>query len=118
MADDEQLPARLNRAAALDRLGNHAQIYGQVLDMFRETLPVTCADIVAHMQAGQWPEAARKAHSLKGSSGAVGADRLLQLAAAAERALAGGGVDAAVTQSAVQALLAEAQALLAELKAA
>lgn len=118
MADDEQPPARLNRAAALDRLGNHAQIYGQVLDMFRETLPVTCADIVAHMQAGQWPEAARKAHSLKGSAGAVGADRLLQLAAQAERALAAGAVDVGATQAAVQALLAEAQALLAELKAA
>ncbi|WP_374667757.1 Hpt domain-containing protein [Ramlibacter sp.] len=117
MADEEALPARLNRAAALDRLGNHAQIYGQVLDMFRETLPVTCADIVAHMQAGQWPEAARKAHSLKGSAGAVGADRLLKLASTAERALAAGAVDAEATQAAVQALLAEAQALLAELSA-
>jgi PAS domain S-box-containing protein len=84
-ASDTDLPV-LNEADALQRLGGDHELLDMLCPLLAEELPGVCASWHALVDAGQWEAAADCVHGLKGSAGAVGADRLAAVAAQVERA--------------------------------
>ena len=62
----------------------------QACELFLTHVPTRLADAAAAVAAGRYADAARLAHSVKGSAGAFGACRLRRLAEGLERASADG----------------------------
>lgn len=81
--------ARIEREAAISRLGGDAGLYARVLDRFRLDMPREMANLEQAWRRGDRPQARRLAHTLKGSAGTVGAQQLAQSAKQFESLLAG-----------------------------
>ncbi|MDW8337087.1 MAG: response regulator, partial [Tepidimonas sp.] len=78
---------RLDVAGALARLGQDAALYVRIVRGFVQGLPHTQAQLQAQLDAGQLGALAAALHTLKGTAGTVGALRLAERAAEAERAV-------------------------------
>jgi signal transduction histidine kinase/HPt (histidine-containing phosphotransfer) domain-containing protein len=101
--------AGLDTNDALGRLGGNRPLYLKLLRQFLD-LESTPALVDKSLAAGDWQDAGRLAHTLKGVAGNLGAGAVQQAAGAVERAVA---ERAAMT--AVQPLLADLHATLSEL---
>jgi PAS domain S-box-containing protein len=80
-------PPALDIPAALTRLGDHVELFAEML---REALPMLDAapgEVAAQWQAGAHADARRTAHTMKGLAGMVGATRLAEAAAQLEAQL-------------------------------
>ena len=80
----------------------------RLLDHFIEQHQEDPARLAAYLAAGQWPEAFRLAHSLKGSAGQLGAAPLQELARAVETPLRAGAAPAPAAVEQLVAALGEA----------
>jgi two-component system, sensor histidine kinase and response regulator len=72
--DRTPLPAVVNRAAALDRLGGDADLFAEVADLFRADSPGLLDELRRAIATADAPTVQRVAHSLKGSAGYVGGE--------------------------------------------
>lgn len=81
-ADSTALPqiAGINVAEGLDRIGNQWSAYERVLQHFRKIHQDDVKQIETAFAAGQSEQAAQLAHTLKGSSGNIGAQALFEQA--------------------------------------
>jgi len=103
--------ADIELAAAVQRLGGNAAVYGRMLRTFLHDLPGQMQRLQEHAQQSQWREAAVAAHTLKGLAGMIGAVQLQAAAGQAERLLEKTPEQAA---PALQALDEAAQQVLRE----
>ncbi|MDO8931998.1 MAG: ATP-binding protein, partial [Rhodocyclaceae bacterium] len=104
-------PARLDAEAAIRRLGGERGLYLQIALSFQEDLVVQLADLDQALAAGDFASARRAAHSVKGMSATVGAERLRAEALALETAC--GAADSDAIPAADAAFRAEAEATCA-----
>jgi HPt (histidine-containing phosphotransfer) domain-containing protein len=74
-------------AAAVSRLGGRADTLARLHAQLLGDLERTPEELQRHAALGQWQEAARWLHTLKGSAATLGAARLARAADGAERAL-------------------------------
>ena len=81
------VPAVLDIATALGRLGNNEALLKKLLALFRQTEADTLQRIRQALAAGDRTLAHRLAHTLKSTAGTVGANRLQAAARAAEQGL-------------------------------
>lgn len=103
-------PVRIERDAALARLGGDASLYAKVLDRFRTEVPRTLAALDEASQRSDRKEAYRLAHTLKGNAGTVGAQQLADAARDAESAFR--GTDTGKDKALLESLRQVAQATL------
>lgn len=75
-----------DREAFLERLAGDREVADYILEVFVDQLPGQTSDLLAAVQAGDWPGAADRAHSIKGSAANVGAEQIRNLAQKAEKA--------------------------------
>jgi CheY-like chemotaxis protein/HPt (histidine-containing phosphotransfer) domain-containing protein len=85
--------AVLDVPGALKRLGGREHIYLKVVKHFMPEFGKSPEAITNYLAAGDIVSAQRTAHSLKGSAAAIGAMALSQIAAEAEKAIAGNEAD-------------------------
>ncbi len=87
-ADIDSLPELpgINLAAGLQRIRGNWPAYKRILKGFRQKQSTTVDAIEVYIKQGQLGEAASLAHTLKGSSGNIGAEALFQQAASMEGA--------------------------------
>lgn len=76
-------------------LGGDTSMIGDILEMYESTAAADLEGLKAAVSAGDVDTVTRKAHSLKGASANVGADRVAGVAADVERAGREGAVDRA-----------------------
>jgi len=100
----------LDAAAGLRRVLHKADTYEALLRRFVAGQADAVANARAQLGAGQWQDAQRTLHTLKGTAATIGAPALAELAQAAEQAIAR-QADAAV----LTALLAPIEACCAQL---
>jgi two-component system sensor histidine kinase/response regulator len=81
---------RLDAAKAMANLGEDAELYAQVLAVFLDDAPNQLVSLDAALAIGDYQTASRAAHSLKGTSATLGADRLSAQALKMEKACKGG----------------------------
>ena len=74
-------------ALALSRINNNSQLLLKLLAMFVDTYTSTVPTLREHISQGRQGEAARLAHSLKGTSAILGAHELAAAASALEQLL-------------------------------
>ncbi len=79
----------------LQRLNGNWVAYKRILLSFRNKQAEAVTQLKQLIQQGQWDEAARLAHSLKGSGGNLGAKQLYETAAVMEQVCREGDADAA-----------------------
>ncbi len=86
--DSDSLPELpgINLTDGLQRIRGNWPAYKRILKSFRQKQSATVNAIEEHIQQGQLQEAASLAHTLKGSSGNMGAEALFQQAASMEAA--------------------------------
>jgi PAS domain S-box-containing protein len=114
---------RLDVAASLQRLGGDPAFYVRIARNYCNDLPTQAERLVQLLASATPAELAAWLHTLKGTSSTVGAVRLAQLSAEAERAVKAGEVfrpeapgwlanlqaEMALTEQAMRRVLAEAQ---------
>ena len=64
----------------LDRLGGDEELLSEVVELFIEEVPDILSKLKDALDSGDWDSAAKLAHTLKGSSSNVGAERFASLA--------------------------------------
>ncbi|MES2264429.1 MAG: response regulator [Pseudomonadota bacterium] len=69
-------PQGLDSAAGLRRCGGRAALYAGLLERYARDYAGAPDTLVALLDAHQWPEAERLAHTLRGLSGTIGAPRI------------------------------------------
>jgi len=109
--EPEPAPAladRIDREAALKRLGGNTSLFASLAGRFVEDTVGVMAELRGLLQQPSRNEAARKLHTLKGLAGTMGATRLASLLADMEAGL--GEVGAVVTEARLQALAGELEA--------
>lgn len=74
----------------LQRCMNDPEFVRQMLGIFREHAPRTLRQLHDAVDAGDWPTAARHAHTLKGSAGNVAAQSLREAALKTEKTISAG----------------------------
>ncbi|TFY98013.1 response regulator [Ramlibacter rhizophilus] len=99
----ENGPAVLDVFAAVERLGGDQALYQRLVPSFAESLRGIAARLPSLLNSVPQPEAVRLLHTLKGSAATLGAQRLSEAAARAERLLKqdaspGGGADEALQE--------------------
>jgi CheY-like chemotaxis protein len=100
----------LDVQGALARLGGDRDIYASVLQTFSTELQQIPLQVAQALSAGEWSDAARALHTLKGLSGTLGARQLATVAAQLEKACKDNSAQAevegmlAVLQQAISAL--------------
>lgn len=82
-----ELPG-INVSSGLDRIGGKWDKLKSILINFQKKINNIADDIATHIERGEWDLATRLAHTLKGTSGNVGAEALYQQAAEMERVCA------------------------------
>ena len=107
--------AALAQLRALDQ-ETGGGLFAELLELFHDGTPLRLASIRRALAAGDARQVEREAHSLKGSSGALGAIGLMQLAGELEHRARAGDLSDAGQQ--VEAIEAEFRAAGAELVAA
>ncbi|MFT5759570.1 MAG: two-component system sensor histidine kinase/response regulator [Alteromonadaceae bacterium] len=86
----------------LKRLSGDFKTYQRILVSFRDRYSNAVSEITEHIEQGQWKEAAFIIHSLKGSSGNIGAEQIYLDAGDLEKAC--GGNDINLTMHAIENL--------------
>jgi HPt (histidine-containing phosphotransfer) domain-containing protein len=81
----------LDEAFGIRLLGGNATLYSMVLKEFFKENIFLIQTIGAQIERGDYQEAAKTAHKVKGSSGSIGAKQLRDTASELQRALEGGG---------------------------
>lgn len=76
-------------------LGGDAALMAEILEMYETTAAGDVDELVVAVQSGDLEQVVRRAHALKGSSGNVGADRVMGIAARIERFGRDGSVEGA-----------------------
>ena len=76
----------LDSAAAIERIGNDQELYFEVLEIFLDDAPKQVETLEAALEASDGETATRAAHSIKGASANVGAERLKAVALEMEEA--------------------------------
>ena len=76
-------------------LGGDEALMGEILEMYESTAATDVQSLVVAVQQGDLEQVVRKAHALKGSSGNVGADRVMGIASRIERFGRDGSVEGA-----------------------
>lgn len=77
----------LNIEKALGALGGNQGLYKKILVRFRDSYADAGQTLEGHVAAGEWQEAERMAHTLKGLAGNIGAETLIVVAQNLERLL-------------------------------
>jgi two-component system, sensor histidine kinase and response regulator len=108
--------AGIDAALTLRYLGGRPQLVRRVLGQFAAHYVDGLPALRAALARGDWPQVGALAHSMKGASASIGADRLPRLAAALEVAISGqqSGADIA---AAAEAMLAELAQLVTSVQA-
>ena len=89
-----ELPG-IDVADGLQRLNGNGAAYKRILRGFRDKQADSAEKMKQLIDQGEWDEAARLAHTLKGSGGNLGAKQLYKTAAVMEQACRAGDADAA-----------------------
>jgi len=84
----------LDTAEAIDNLGGDADLYRQVVELFRDDANAQLAALESALTSGDYPTGRRIAHTLKGTAASVGALRLRAAAYVLESACASGNPSA------------------------
>nr|WP_229632584.1 response regulator [Pseudoduganella danionis] len=105
--------AGLDTASGLRRCGGRVSLYRGMLERYGQEFAQLTPAMEGLLAAVQWGEAERLAHTLRGLSGTIGAASVAELATALESACH--AQDAAAAQTALAALAAPLQSLLAAL---
>ena len=92
-----ELPG-INLAAGLERMRGNWPAYKRILKGFGDKQSDAADVIEEHVRQGELAEAAHLAHTLKGSSGNLGAEALFQQAAVIENACRAGNKDEATAE--------------------
>ncbi|MCY4744404.1 response regulator [Pelomonas sp. UHG3] len=111
-------PAVLDSAAGLRHFDGQVALYRRTLQGFVQQYAPGLAGWTAWLQAGDWPELRRAAHTLQGLAATLGARPLHRAALALERSAAAGdaalaGQQLSDVEAALRTLLQQAQADLA-----
>lgn len=77
----------VDTASGLRRMSGNAELYASVLRMFVDGHRNDAEEIRREAAAGDWNAAVRRAHTVKGLAGTIGADALQELARAMEACL-------------------------------
>jgi CheY-like chemotaxis protein len=85
-AAPEPVPV-LDRAAAVARMAGNVALFEQMLPLFAANLRQAAADLQAASESAAHDEMVRLVHTLKGTAGTMGAERLAGIARRAERAM-------------------------------
>ena len=93
---------RIEREAAIEKLGGDAALYATVTERFAKEAPKSVDDMAAALRSGVRKDAHRMAHTLKGNAALIGAIDLSQAAKEAEAVFA--GTDAARDDKALATL--------------
>ncbi|HEV2715987.1 MAG TPA: Hpt domain-containing protein, partial [Terriglobales bacterium] len=98
--DDPELPEifGLDVHAGLRHAGGKISFYSQLLLRFARDFGEFARNVESMLAAGQWEDAAREAHTLKGLVGSLGANEIQPLAAALENAARAHDIAAARTK--------------------
>jgi PAS domain S-box-containing protein len=107
----------IDSAAALQRLGGNKKLYHQLLLKFRDKQADAAANIASALNAGDYSTAERLAHTLKGISASLGAERLRELAATLEAAIGNNEAELGETVEALSKGLARVIEVLRAVKA-
>lgn len=101
---DKPLPALpgIDMADGLQRLNGNQATYGRILRLFRDKQADAATRLQQLIHRGEWHQAARLAHTLKGNAGNIGAKQLYEAAARMEQACRNS--DAAAAGAAMGAL--------------
>ncbi len=78
-----ELPG-INVKDGLNRMRGNQAAYKRILRVFRNKQTNNADSIASHIEQGEWEEATRLAHSLKGGGGNIGAEELYKVAAEIE----------------------------------
>lgn len=113
MLSADKLPPALNLERGLASTGGDLALYIELLDMFCLTHGDDGNILRMHLAAGDLPALKKRAHSLKGSSGLLGADELHGGCTELEAAIRSGN-DPATIAPLVQDLSARLDQLLTE----
>jgi two-component system, sensor histidine kinase and response regulator len=76
--------AQVDAEAALERMGGRVDVYARMLRSLARDLPTMVESLLAHGERGEWQDAARQAHSIKGLAATLGHARLAELGGEAE----------------------------------
>ena len=93
--DSAALPAWVDRAAAIGRLGGEAEFYGKLMRDFVRSQAGAADDLASALSAGDGLRLGEQAHLLRGLAANLSALRIMQAAAAIEDAAAAGALEAA-----------------------
>ncbi len=66
--------------SVLERLGGDKELLGEVVELFLAEVPEILTQLKKSLEAEDWKSAAKLAHTLKGSSSNVGAEKFAHLA--------------------------------------
>jgi PAS domain S-box-containing protein len=80
----------IDQRRGLDRALKRKDLYGKLLRKFHQQADVFAGSLEAAVQAGDWEEATRLVHNLKGTAGTIGAEGVQAAAQVLELALAAG----------------------------
>jgi two-component system sensor histidine kinase/response regulator len=86
--DEISLPVifGLDTVVGMKHCRNKPALYQKLLTMFVDDFGDSAAILAQHLEGGDWEEAERRAHSLKGVTGTLGSESLQALAALLEKA--------------------------------
>lgn len=70
----------LNRAEGLARVEGDAELYREILELFREDTPLQMQTLEQALQGGDLPVVERQAHALKGAAASIGASAVREAA--------------------------------------
>ena len=90
---EEQAAPPFGRETLLTRLGGDEEVFDEIVQIYLEDLPGLLESMATSLQSGDTVTLRRNAHSLKGSSGTVGATHLQAAAFALEQAAARADVE-------------------------
>ncbi|HWJ95842.1 MAG TPA: response regulator, partial [Telluria sp.] len=107
--------AGIDSAFGLRNVAGNTGLYLQLLDRFRSTQRAAGVEIRAEFEAGRRDEAGRRAHTLRGVAGNVGARELQTLAQAVEEGMAIASADPAILARGVRALEAAVEGVMQSL---
>jgi two-component system sensor histidine kinase/response regulator len=85
--------ATIDSAMGLRHVAGNTALYLQLLERFRSSQRSAAAEIRAEFDAGHYPAAGKRAHTLRGVAGNIGARELQALAQAVEQGLRMDGAD-------------------------
>lgn len=89
----ELLDGVINKSEALSRINGDEEFYNKMCEMFLRYLPEHMEGLGKAVAARDMAEASRQAHSLKSSSGSIGAKAMSESSAALEAVARGGDYD-------------------------